>query len=128
MECRAHSLDTWNLDGIQIRWKKIDYRGQERVRISGCWITDKGKTKTMEKHSIRKRHWRLRHESLLKKIIIERDVEGHIVARGRPRSHEYMAHIVQDTNKGNRKYLKELCYDRYMHGELQKKKKKSSDL
>jgi hypothetical protein len=51
----------------------------------------------------------LRHESLLKKII-ERDVEGHI-ARGRPRA-ECMTQIMQDTNKGNYKDLKELLYDR----------------
>ncbi|CAI6343800.1 unnamed protein product [Macrosiphum euphorbiae] len=51
----------------------------------------------------------LRHESLLKKII-EGDVEGHI-ARGRPRT-EYMTQIMQDTNKGSYKDLKELCYDR----------------
>ncbi|KAF0724219.1 LINE-1 reverse transcriptase [Aphis craccivora] len=51
----------------------------------------------------------LRHQSLLKKII-EGDVEGHI-SRGRPRT-EYMTQIMQDTNKGSYKELKELCYDR----------------
>jgi hypothetical protein len=47
----------------------------------------------------------IRHEILLNKII-----EGHI-ARGRPRA-EYMTQIKQNTNKGNYKDLKELCYDR----------------
>ncbi|VVC31607.1 Hypothetical protein CINCED_3A018086 [Cinara cedri] len=51
----------------------------------------------------------LRHASLLKEII-EGDVEGHI-ARGIPRA-EYMTQIMQDTNKGNYKDLKELCYDK----------------
>lgn len=46
---------------------------------------------------------------LLKKII-KGDVEGYI-ARERPRA-EYMTQIIQDSNKGYYKDLKELCHDR----------------
>jgi len=50
----------------------------------------------------------LRHESLLKKII--EDVEVNI-ARGRPKA-KYTTQIMQDMNKENYKDLKELCDDR----------------
>jgi hypothetical protein len=65
----------------------------------------------MEKYSIQKRQDRT-HTKVRKftKENIEGDVEGHI-ARGRPRA-EYMTQLMQDTNKGNYKDLKELSYDR----------------
>lgn len=66
----------------------------------------------MEKYSIQRGKILghiLRHESLLNKII-EGDVEGNI-AKGRTRA-EHVKQIMQDTNKGNYKYLKEFSYDR----------------